>query len=155
VERFWHIKIVFVLLFLPAGRWPHEWLKYANGCYIIRSHSYIHVHLLVFLKFYTSDYVFVCAKLKKITALVLPCRCVSRNVIKNSGFWDMTLYSLVERYHCYIGSYYLLNVTKVLADYVVLLPRNWYSSRMLPWETEILHLTKSKCAPYMPLVHEA
>jgi hypothetical protein len=50
VDWFWHIITVIVFLFLPSWRWPHDWLKHVVGYHIIKLHSHINVHLLVFLK---------------------------------------------------------------------------------------------------------
>jgi hypothetical protein len=50
VDRFLHIIIVNVFLFVAPCRWPHECPKHVGGYRVIKLHSYTQVHLLVFSK---------------------------------------------------------------------------------------------------------
>ena len=64
VEWFRYIIIVFVFLFSPPWRWPHEWPKHVDGCYVVKLCSYNQVHLLVPFK---SLYMFLDSLLRETT----------------------------------------------------------------------------------------
>jgi hypothetical protein len=48
VEWFRYILIIFVFLFSPPWRWPHEWLKHAGDHFTIKLNPYSQAHLFVF-----------------------------------------------------------------------------------------------------------
>jgi len=47
--RYEHKSKVCLFLFSSPWRWLHEWPKHVGGSYVIKLHSQIQVHLLVFL----------------------------------------------------------------------------------------------------------
>ena len=50
MECFRPIIIVFVFLLFPPWGWPRGWPKHVSDSCVIKLHSYIQVHLLLFLK---------------------------------------------------------------------------------------------------------